>query len=92
MLIMLEQSHVFLSLIGPAVPARWVLGYHLAPKPTTEPANLLHPMQTPLPSFCSVSSNSIHLYHPGKTGTSVWNPAFILCRAGQDDGAEEDMV
>lgn len=86
----LEHSPVCLSLIGPAVPVRWVLGYHLAPKPTTEPANLLHPMaRPPLPSCCSVASNSIHLYHPGKTGTAAWNPAFIPCRAGQDDGTEE---
>ena len=43
----LEHSPVCLSLIGPAVPVWWVLGYHLAPKPTAEPANLLHAMARP---------------------------------------------
>lgn len=85
----LEHSPVCLSLIGPAVPIWWVLGYHLAPKPTAEPANLLHPMARPR---CPVLQCGFKL-HPPLPPWEDWHhylePSFLFLRASQDDGAEE---
>lgn len=85
----LEHSPVCLSLIGPAVPVWWVLGYHLAPKPTAEPANLLHAMARP-----PCPAAAVWLQTPS-TSTTLGRLAplpgtqLLFLRASQDDGTEE---